>query len=173
MQIEMIDAFREGVFPVTARIAIGRFASPLRCQYLRKNDYTHILNVSDAKSLEQTYQCGFTAVQDIPIDDFLRIPTDQALKALGTLHAMLNVSGSKVFVHCIAGQNRCPTIVWLYLIGLGLSEKEARARIVTCSPDANQGHQSLIDGRLIEAVQEWGLRLGYIDRKELLKPAYE
>lgn len=173
MQIEMIDAFREGVFPVTSRIAIGRFASPMRCQYLRKNSYTHILNVSDAKTLEQTHACGFTEVQDIPIDDFLRIPTHQALKALGALHAMLNVPGSKVFVHCIAGQNRCPTIVWLYLIGLGLTEEDARARIVACSPDANPGHQSMIDTRLIETVQEWGLRLGYIDREELLKPAYK
>ncbi|MEW4452251.1 hypothetical protein AB1L30_06140 [Bremerella sp. JC817] len=172
MRPELMEALRYGVFPVTSRIAIGRFASPARFDYLQQHGYTHILNVSDAASLASTADAGFADVKDMPLDDFMRIPTAEALAILGTLHAFLNIPDSKVYLHCIAGQNRCPTILWLYMIALGLSEDEARQRIVHACPDAQPGHRTLVDQKLIDAVRDWGVQLGYIDRDDLLQSAY-
>ncbi|PQO33479.1 hypothetical protein C5Y96_11615 [Blastopirellula marina] len=171
MRPEMIQALQEGVYPVTTRIAIGRFPAPGRCVYLLEKGYTHILNVSDAPSLASTRNSGFAEVKDLRIDDFMRIPTQDALDAVGSLYGMLNVPGSLVYLHCIAGQMRSPTILWLYLVGLGMNEDAARQMIVEHCPDAHPGSATLIDAKLIASVQEWGQKLGYIDRASLMMPA--
>ncbi|MFN3148909.1 hypothetical protein [Bremerella sp.] len=172
MRPETIQAFQEGVFPVTTRIAIGRFPAPRRCAYLIEQGYTHVLNVSDAPSLASTVDAGFAEVRDVCIDDCLRMPTKDTLDALGTLHGMLNVPGSKVYLHCIAGQVRSPTIVWLYLVGVGMEEIAAKQMITEHCPDAQPGHETLVDARLIASVQQWGQKLGYIDRESLIQPTF-
>lgn len=171
MRPEMIKAFQEGVFPITTRVAVGRFPAPLRCAYLLDQNYTHILNVSDATSLASTRDAGFAEVKDLYMDDFVRIPTKDALEAAGTLHAMLNVPDSLVYIHCIAGHMRSPTVLWLYLVGLGMDKNAAKQMITERSPDAQPGHDTLVDARLVASVKEWGQKLGYIDRESLMKPA--
>ncbi|QDU75262.1 hypothetical protein Pan97_22920 [Bremerella volcania] len=171
MRPEMIQALQEGVFPVTTRIAIGRFPAPGRCVYLLKQGFTHVLNVSDTPSLPSTRTAGFAEVKDFRIDDYLRIPTQEALEVVGTLHGMLNVPNSQVYLHCIAGQMRSPTVLWLYLVGLGMSEDAAKQMIAQHSPDAQPGHETLVDARLVASIKQWGQKLGYIDRAPLMKPA--
>jgi len=171
MRPEMIKALQEGVFPVTTRIAIGRFPAPGRCAYLLEQGFTHLLNVSEAPSLASTHNAGFAEVRDLPIDDYLRIPTADALEAVGSLHAMLNVPDSQVYLHCIAGQMRCPTVLWLYLVGLGMPEGAAREMIASHCPDAQPGHNTLVDSKLVASIQAWGQTLGYIDRAALMRPA--
>lgn len=172
MRPEMIKAFQEGVFPVTTRVAIGRFPAPGRCAYLLEQGYTHILNVSETPSLTSTIDAGFAEIRQVPIDDFIRMPTKDALEAVGTLHSMLNVPNSQVYLHCIAGQMRSPTIMWLYLVGLGMDQAAAKEMIVHHCPDAQPGHETLVDSRLVASIKEWGLKLGYIDRESLIKPVY-
>ncbi len=171
MRPEMIQALQEGVFPVTTRVAIGRFPAPMRCAYLKEQGYTHILNVSDAPSLASTRSAGFAEVKDMRMDDFIRIPTQDALDMVGTLHGMLNVPSSQVYLHCIAGQMRSPTVLWLYLVGLGMGKEDARSLIGLHSPDAQPGHEMLVDSKLVASVQDWGRKLGYIDRASLMIPA--
>lgn len=171
MRPELIKAMQEGVYPVTTRIAIGRFPAPGRCDYLLEQRYTHLLNVSEAPSLASTGRAGFTEVRDMRIDDYLRIPTQEALAAVGTLHGMLNVPDSLVYLHCIAGQMRSPTVLWLYLLGLGMNEDDAKEMIVDHCPDAQPGHETLVDAKLTASIKEWGQKLGYIDRQAFMKPA--
>jgi len=171
MRPEMIQALQEGVFPVTTRVAIGRFPAPGRCAYLQEQDITHVFNVSDAPSLATTCSAGFAEVKDLPLDDYLRMPTSVALKAVGTLHGMLNVPNSRVYLHCIAGQMRSPTILWLYLVGLGMSEVAAKEMITDHCPDAQPGHKTLVDSKLVERIHQWGKQLGFIDRPSLMMPA--
>lgn len=171
MRPEMIQSFQEGVFPVTTRIAIGRFPAPGRCAYLMQQGYTHVLNVSEAPSLASTLDAGFAEVRHVRVDDYLRMPTKDALDAVGTLHSMLNVPDSKIYLHCIAGQMRSPTVMWFYLIGLGMREDAAKQMITEHCPDAQPGHETLVDARLIASIKEWGQKLGYIDRESLVKSA--
>ncbi|PQO45294.1 dual specificity protein phosphatase family protein [Blastopirellula marina] len=173
MHPKLIDALQQGVFPITTRVSIGRFAAPDRCAYLHEQGITHILNVSDAESLSQVRDFGFSRVEDIAISDNTRMPTDQALLAVQTLHSMLNVDDSQVYLHCIAGQNRCPTVLWLYLIAMGMGKASAKQMITSRCPDAQPGHNTLVDAALVAEVNEWGRKLGYIDRASLTEPAYE
>jgi hypothetical protein len=75
--------------------------------------------------------------------------------------AMLRASPeSKVYVHCLAGQNRSPTVVWLFLIACGLGPTKGKRFITNRVCDAVPGHAALVDHRLIEKVRDYGRRNG-------------
>lgn len=61
-----------------------------------------------------------------PIEDLVRIPEHRAEVCLAALHRMICIPDTKVYVHCIAGWNRSPTVVWLYLVACGVPEREAK-----------------------------------------------
>ena len=86
---------------------------------------------------------------------------------------MLRVAGSKVYVHCVACQNRSPTIVWLYFLACGMSDTAAEELIAVRCPDAVPGHAALVDGRLLQLVREHGQR-HYLPLHDpsVLEPAY-
>ncbi len=50
--------------------------------------------------------------------------------ALTVIDASLASPDHKIYIHCIEGVSRSPTIVWLYLIKGGLSPEEATAKII-------------------------------------------
>jgi hypothetical protein len=64
---------------------------------------------------------------------------------------------SHVYVHCVAGHLRSPTILWLYLIACGIAPEEAREWITTRSPDAAPGGSRMIDESHIEFARQHGL----------------
>ncbi len=85
---------------------------------------------------------------------------------------MIREPGRRCLVHCIAGQNRAPTVAWLYLIALGLEPPVATALIGGRTLDAVPGHPRLVDDDLVRSVRRWGQdRLRPISRRELLDPA--
>lgn len=97
-------------------------------------------------------------VQSYPFEDLVRIPTEQAIECLNILHEMVTATDSNVYVHCIAGWNRSPTIVWLYLIACGIDPREAKTRIESVSYDAVPAHSKLVDKELTDAVIRYGHR---------------
>jgi len=72
------------------------------------------------------------------------------------LHQMVSESDARVYVHCIAGLNRSPTIAWLYLVACGLLPDDATRMIEMRSPDSIAPHPKLVDARLIGAMQKLG-----------------
>lgn len=150
------DAFAHRVYPVTRRIAIGQFATPQRAQYLRKIGVTHILNVGEAASVVSAKTEGFSEVVDEPLVDMNRIPSEVAIRCLDRLHQTLGTKDSLVYVHCIACQNRSPTVVWLHLIACGIDTGLAKERITGHCPDAVPGHSLLVDEELVETVVQHG-----------------
>ncbi|MCC9606594.1 dual specificity protein phosphatase family protein [Blastopirellula sp. JC732] len=149
-------AMRTGIYWVSPRLAVGRFVDPLRREELLSQQVTHILNVSDAASLPETTLAPFAQVSDVPIADLTPIPVESALQCMEVIRRAFGDDDSKVFVHCIAGQNRSPTILWLFLIACGLKEEEAKERINRTSPDAAPGHRSLISEFLLSRVRAYG-----------------
>jgi len=150
------QGLEQGIYWITGRVAIGRFVTPERCRHLSEQGVTHILNVADTPSLPATGQAGFRQVVDVPIVDLRRIPDATALACLDAIHAALAVSDSKLYVHCTAGQNRSPTIFWLYLVACGVDSDAAKRMITLRCPDAIPGHGHLLDDSLIEVVRSHG-----------------
>ncbi len=148
------------VYRITDYLLQGPFVSATRLPDLQAAGATHILNVSEAESMLRPEDGPFVEIVWHPLVDFQRIPDQVALECLDTLHRMVCAGKSKVYVHCIAGWNRSPTIVWLYLIACGMEPEAATKLIVTRNWDARPGHPGLVDAQLIATVQEHG-RLKY------------
>jgi hypothetical protein len=150
--------FRTKVFPITNAIWLGPFASPERKAILTAGGVTHLLNVGEAPSVLTVEDGPFRAVEWQPIVDLERLPEQSAIKCLTSLHSMVSEADGLAYVHCIAGQNPSPTIVWLYLVACGLPPTDAKALIERRAPDAIAGHSKLVDAALIAAVQKFGAK---------------
>ena len=148
--------FRSRVFPITNAIWLGPFASPERKSTLVTGNVTHILNVGEAPNVLNVTDGPFRAVEWHPIIDLERLPESSAIACLVSLHRMVSEVDGRVYVHCIAGQNRSPTVVGLYLVACGVPPAEAKAIIEQRAPDAIAAHSKLVDAALIAAVQQFG-----------------
>ncbi len=141
---------------VTNDLYLGRFASRKRVAELREHGITDILNVSDTPS-ELTVDDGpFRSIDWITIEDRVRIPTDDAIKATNAIHRMLSIGVGRAYVHCMAGWNRSPTILWLYLIACDVHPGEASQTICSNAFDAVPGHPLLVDSNLIDSMRAFG-----------------
>src|SRR5262245_59412135 len=105
------------MFRITQCLSVGPFASPERAEKLLAAGVTHVLNVSDGPSVVSSLN-GFAEVAWVPMKDSRRLSRTTAIEALNTLHRFASEPGSHVYVHCMAGQLRSPTILWLYLVSL-------------------------------------------------------
>lgn len=144
------------MFRVTQDIFVGRFASLERLDELRELNVTDILNVSDAPNQLSTGDGPFRSITWLEIEDRTLIPTETAIKAIDTIHQSLIEDGGRIYVHCIAGWNRSPTILWLYLIGCGLASADAARLISANALDAVPGHSLLVNSTLIATVKSHG-----------------
>ena len=126
---------------ITSRIAVGRYLTPERGRFLRDRGITHILNVGENPSIVHRQDIGFSDIVDLPIVDLQRIPDETAKTCIDTIQTMLlSAPESKVYVHCLAGQNRSPTVVWLFLVACGLDAKQGQQLITNRIYDAVPGH---------------------------------
>lgn len=167
----MQNSCSQGVFPITQSISLGQFASPSRQIYLLSLGVTHVLNVSEAPSLECRQSREFTSIVWRQIEDLCLLDKYQTIECIGLLHDMLLQPDSQVYVHCIAGRNRSPTIVWLYLIACGLDPIVAKKLIEERAPDAVPGHNKLVDQDLINAVIAHGAkRFRPLEKPETIAP---
>jgi hypothetical protein len=144
------------MYRITECLSVGPFASPERAGKLRAAGITHVLNVSDGRSAVSV-DTGFVEVADVPMHDGRRLPTATLVWALDTLHRMASAPGAHVYVHCVAGQLRSPTILWLYLIALGVPPDDARDWIEERSPDAVAGHHRMVGDEHVLFAQKHGL----------------
>ena len=147
-------ALDDGIFWITDRLAIGRFPTPERAEALARAGVTHILNVGEAPSLalhRERFQ-----VTEVAILDLEPIPEAQAAACVDAIHAALAEPTSRIYVHCIAGRNRSPSIAWLYLIACGIDPEVAAQMITSRCPDAVPGHVQLVSEGLVRFIVEYG-----------------
>ena len=170
---QLMRAMEDGIFWITKRIAIGQFASLTRGHKLMEAGVTHILNVSDCESLASTTELGFRQVTDVTVVDLTRLPDDVAINCLNTIHTAMFEPDTKLYIHCSAGQNRSPSVLWLYLLALGMEREEATRLIVERCPDAVPGHSALVDDDLVAEIRSYGrAELRPLDDSAILEPAY-
>src|SRR3954451_25151857 len=122
---------------ITKVLSLGRFATPERAKDLLAAGVTHVLNVSDGPSIVGAGEGSFAEVAWVPMSDSRRLDRSVALLAIDTLHRLASVPDSHVYVPCVAGLVRSPTILWLYLIALGVPPGDARTWIKSRVPNAN------------------------------------
>jgi protein-tyrosine phosphatase len=144
------------MYQIADALYVGPFASPVRLPSLRRAQITHLLNVSEAPSMATVEGDGFREVAWHPVMDLTPIAATMAVECLETLHRMVCEPDARVYVHCIAGQNRSPTIVWLYYVACGFAPETARDLIERRVPDAVPGHSVLISTELLQAVLSHG-----------------
>ncbi len=144
------------MYRITECLSVGPFASPERGAALRAAGVTHVLNVSDGPSVV-TSAAGFVEVAWVPLEDSRRLTPALLREAIDALHRLASAPGAHVYVHCVAGVLRSPTVLWLYLIALGIPPKDAREWIETRSPEAVAGHFRMVDDSHVLLAQAHGL----------------
>jgi len=170
---QLQQGFKSGVFWITSRIAIGQFASESRCESLLQQDVTHILNVADADTAATARRVEFREVLGVPVVDHELIPVETVLRCLDYINGVMSAPDSRLYIHCIAGQNRSPTILWLFLLACGMDADQAMRLIVERCPDAVPGHSALVDQELIEDVRAHGRKRKMSEHDEAVTaPAY-
>lgn len=147
------------MFQVTPSIYLGPYPLPPTVEALHAAGVRRVLNVADGRGAYEESEPRFAEVAWHAVEDLQRIPPEVAAICLQTLHRLLHGEpDAKVYVHCAAGQNRSPTVIWLYLIAAGVSPDEARQRIESASPDAIPGHPKLVDEELVAWAREFGIK---------------
>jgi hypothetical protein len=143
---------RSAHYPVTASLSVGPFVSPERAPVLVASGITDLLNVSDSRNWPEITSAGFRSISWIPIADCVPIDGELVTEALTRLDELFTQPGARVLVHCLAGQNRSPTMIWLYLRSLGVNANVAKSMIEAASPDAVGGHPLLLSPETIDAM---------------------
>ena len=147
-----------GIFWITTWIAQGGYPDSKRIQRLHQNGITHIFNVGTTPLQPQSGAHEIAEVNYFPIEDLKRLPDVVLLKFLNAFHAVMMRPSAKSYIHCVAGQNRSPTLLWLYFVACGLAADEARDLIEERTLDAIAGHSALIDNDLIQVVRDHGAK---------------
>jgi hypothetical protein len=142
---------------ITQVLSVGPFASAQRAEQLLAAGVTHLLNVSDSASEIVAAEVGFREIAWVPMSDSKRLPPSTLVWTLDTLHSLVSVPGSHVYVHCVAGLVRSPTILWLYLIALGIPPRDARTWIEERVPMASAGSPHMVDHEHVVLAQMHGL----------------
>jgi protein-tyrosine phosphatase len=138
---------RLGIFRVTDRIYLGEYPDATAFARLATLGVTDILNVA-ATSYDQP---GFT-VHAIPLQDLEEMPLADAERAVRLVKRVVT-AGGRIFVHCMAGQNRSPGVLFLSLLHLGHDAAEAERMIVDASLDAIPRHPLIVTPRVVEYVR--------------------
>lgn len=159
------------MYRITQCLSVGPFAGAERAEALRAAGVTHVLNVSEGASGVCAGGGSFAEVAWVPLEDHRRLPFARAAEVLDTLHRLASAPGAHVYVHCMAGVLRSPTVLWLYLVACGLSARDARELIETRSPDAVAGHFRMVDDEHVLFAQQHGLAHFFpLPRGEVIVP---
>ncbi len=169
------DEFRKnmetGIFWITQSIAQGAYPKEDKAAELKRQGVTHLFNVGTMPRAPETQQFGFQKIFDLPVVDLQRLPDAYVLNFLDVFHASLMQPDCKIYIHCIAGQNRSPTLLWLYLVACGISAEDARELIEERTLDAVGGHARLYDDDLLRLVKAHGKAFLPLKRGDVLVPA--
>jgi predicted protein tyrosine phosphatase len=139
---------RHGIYRITDLIHVGQYPKGEVFQQLRTLGIGTILNVAGGEYSEP----GFT-VFNVPVVDLAEMPLAVADRIVAIVtHAVAR--GERIFVHCIAGQNRSPGAVYISLLALGMGESEAAHLIEDSTLDAVARHEQIITARVVRHVLE-------------------
>ena len=148
----------DDVFQITHRIYLGGYLSSAKVDALLQRQINHVVNVG---TMPNQYGQDKFKITYMPIEDLKLLPLSYVKNFLRTFHHIHNSPDSKIYIHCLAGQNRSPTLLWLYFISCGMPEESARMAIEKNTLETVPGHSNLVNDELLNqirdfaSVQEW------------------
>ncbi len=114
---------------ITSRIYQGSWIMAYDIPILIQRGITHILNLDLPHDDPQPFMdAGFT-LQTVPIIDNCLMLPQQVRDVMEVIDKCLSIPHHKVYIHCVEGVSRSPTLSWLYLIHTGFSPDEAGKRV--------------------------------------------
>ena len=118
---------------ITPRIYQGGWIVPGDIPELAQLGITHILNLDLPYEDSSAFrEAKFTLLNYYILDQCLMKP-QLVREVIEIIEESLSSPRHRLYIHCIVGVSRSPTISWLYLIHTGLSPEDA-AETVTPNP---------------------------------------
>jgi protein-tyrosine phosphatase len=114
---------------ITSQIYQGGWLRPQHIPELVQLGITHVLNLdlpsTDPLPLDEVK----ITLHNVPVRDYCLMTPQLVREIIEVIDTSLSSPGHKIYIHCVVGVSRSPTIAWLYLIHKGFTPEEATAKI--------------------------------------------
>ena len=140
------DLARDGIYQITDQIFVGQYPKAEALNRISALGIKTILNVSGGIYTHPDFD-----VINIPVEDLVEMPLTTADQIVIAIRSSVR-AGDKIYVHCIAGQNRSPGAVFIGLLSLGIPEPQAMALIEDSTLDSVPRHEKIITDRVVKHV---------------------
>jgi len=113
---------------ITSRIYQGGWIVPQDIPELVQLGITHILNLDLPYEDSLAFREAHLTLRNLYIPDYCLMKPQLVREVIDVIEESLSSPSHKLYIHCIVGVSRSPTVSWLYLIHTGFSPEEAAAR---------------------------------------------
>jgi protein-tyrosine phosphatase len=134
---------------ITSRIYQGGWLRPGDIPELVRLGITHIINLDLPYEDPLPFLEAKLTFHNLFVRDYCLMTPQLVRDAIEIIDRSLSSPAHKIYIHCIEGVSRSPTITWLYLIHTGLSPEDAAARIKTANVKPNP---ALFDAGIVEQL---------------------
>lgn len=114
---------------ITNQIFQGGWILPRDIPELVRLGITHILNLDLPYADPVPFAEANISIHNIHVLDHCLMKPQLIREVMGLIDGCLSSSRHKIYIHCVAGVSRSPTVAWLYLIHAGFSPEEASTRV--------------------------------------------
>ena len=114
---------------ITSQIYQGGWLRPQHIPELVQLGITHVLNLALPSTDPLLLDEANITVHNVPVRDYCLMTPQLVREIIEVIDTSLSSPGHKIYIHCVVGVSRSPTITWLYLIHKGLSPEDATAKI--------------------------------------------
>ena len=114
---------------ITSRIYQGGWIVPQDIPELVQLGITHILNLDLPYEDSLAFREANLTLRNLYIPDYCLMKPQLVREVIDVIEESLSSPSHKLYIHCIVGVSRSPTISWLYLIHTGLCPEDAAERV--------------------------------------------
>jgi protein-tyrosine phosphatase len=114
---------------ITTRIYQGGWLRPHHIPELVRLGITHVLNLDLPSTDPLPLAEANITLHTIPVRDYCLMTPQLVREIMEAIDRVLSSPAHKIYIHCVVGVSRSPTIAWLYLIHKGHSPEDATAKV--------------------------------------------
>jgi protein-tyrosine phosphatase len=114
---------------ITPQIYQGGWLRPHHIPELVQLGITHVLNLDLSSTDPLPLAEANITVYNVPVRDYCLMTPQLVREVMDIIDQSLSSPTHKIYIHCVVGVSRSPTIAWLYLIHKGLSTEDATAKV--------------------------------------------
>lgn len=114
---------------ITPQIYQGGWLRPEHIPELVQLGITHILNLDLPYTDPMPFVEANLTLHNVYIHDYCLMLPPLVREVIEVIDNCLSSLNHKIYIHCVEGVSRSPTITWLYLIHTGLSPEDAAVKV--------------------------------------------